>query len=336
MRQAPAGPADRWSRHVGGGAYHPPVTGRSTDVLSPAQERTLAHLIGRGVPDQHPRDLSERLHAEVEERLQEAGVSPEGPPIWLGKHRLNDRDRCEGLLHAVMAEERPPFEHSARTAAGALFHAAIEIDVATERMIDPRSISERSAARLSAADGAFGPYWERLDVVDRAALVADAGRHLTLFRDSFPPLLRAWCPQTELPMRVRLLAGRVVLAGTPDLVLGAQRRLVIDFKSGRAWPEHAEDMRFYGLVLLLRAGAAPYRVATFFLDSGEWQSEDVTEPTLRHAMHRVVRVAAAVARANAGVRPALNPGYHCGRCPRRGTCPAVAGGPSGGGGGGRG
>jgi hypothetical protein len=296
---------------------------RVTDALGVAQERTLAQLIGRGVPAEHPPDLGARLRDEIEDGLRSAGVEAEGEPIWLGKHRLNDRDRCEGLLHAVMAQERPPFQHSARTAAGALFHAAIEIDVATEREFDPRSLSERGARRLADGDGAFGAYWEQLDVVDRAALVADAGRHLALFRDSFPPILREWAPQTELNIRPRLLHGRVVLAGTPDLVLGTRRRLVIDFKSGRAWPEHAEDMRFYALILVLRSGVAPYRVATFFLDSGEWQAEDVTEETLRHASARVVRAAAAAARAQATIDPDLNPGYHCGRCPRRLTCPAL-------------
>jgi PD-(D/E)XK nuclease superfamily len=297
---------------------------QAAETLGAAQERTLAQLIGRGEPAGLAPDLSVRLQGELEDGLIAAGVDPEGDPVWLGKHRLNDRDRCEGLLHAVMAEERAPFQHSARTAAGALFHAAIEIDVATERELDPRSLSERGATRLSEGDAAFGAYWEGLDVVDRATLVAAAGRHLVLFRDSFPPILRQWAPQSELNVRARLLKGRVVLAGTPDLVLGTRRRLVIDFKSGRAWPEHAEDMRFYALLLLLRSGIAPYRVATFFLDSGEWQAEDVTEETLRHASGRVVRTAAAAANGQARLEPTLNPGLHCGRCPRRSTCPAVA------------
>jgi hypothetical protein len=293
-------------------------------TLTPGQERTLSRLIGHGAPADHRPDLAEALRAELEEAFRASGLTAEGPPIWLGKHRLNERDRCEGLLHAVISEERPAFQHSPRTAAGALFHAAIEIDVSTERDLDPRSVAERGAARLAATDPSFGPYWEGLDVVDRAALVTDAGRHLTLFRDSFPPLLREWAPQPELAIRVRLLSGRVTLSGTPDLVLGTRRRLVLDFKSGRAWPEHAEDMRFYALVLLLRTHLAPYRAATFFLDSGEWQAEDVTEDTLRRAVHRVVRSAVAVDAGLAGRPPSLNPGYHCGRCPRRTTCPAVA------------
>ena len=36
-------------------------------------------------------------------------------------------------------------------------------------------------------------------------------------------------------------------------------------------------MRFYALVMTLRFGVPPYRAASLFLESGTWQSEDVTE-----------------------------------------------------------
>src|SRR4029453_7368220 len=117
-------------------------------------------------------------------------------------------------------------------------------------------------------DPSFARYWFGLGEFDRADLIAEAGRHLTLFRDSFPPMTRRWAPQTELTIRARLVDGAVVLTGTPDLQLGRVRRLVIDFKSGRAWPEHPEDMRFYALLPLLRTGVAPYAVATFFFVCG--------------------------------------------------------------------
>jgi hypothetical protein len=126
-----------------------------------------------------------------------------------------------------------------------------------------------------------------------------------------------------LRLRALLGGGRVVLLGAPDLVLGRNRRLVIDFKSGGAWPEHPEDMRFYALLLLLRTGVAPYRVATFFLDSGEWQAEDVTEEILRRAGDRVVDTASAALRMIGGGAPQLSPGRHCGWCPVRLGCPVA-------------
>ncbi len=294
--------------------------------LTPAQRRTLEHLIGLGSTPDLASDLHERVRRSLEARLAAGGVRPgSAETIWLGKHRLNDRQRCEGLFQAGLLREGPAFEHSHVTASGRLFHKAIELDVATERAFDPFSVCERAAGRVAEQDGSFGKHWAALDHFDRADLLADGSRHLALFRDSFPPLPRRWAPQPELFVKVVLAGGRVVLSGAPDLVLGRRRRLAIDFKSGRAWPEHPEDMRFYALLLLLRSGVPPYRVATFFLDSGEWQAEDVSEQTLDRAAERVVAAARTAVELAAGRFPVLTPGPYCARCPRRSVCPAAAG-----------
>ena len=291
--------------------------------LTAGQRRTRDRLIGVGPAPDAAADLAERTRADLETRLAAAGVEPDGEVIWLGKHRLTDRERCEGLLMAGLRREGPAFEHSARSAPGAMFHKAIELDIATERSLDPRSIAERAAERRCEQDDAFAAFWVRLDPVGRAELEVQAGGAVAQFRESFPPLERRWAAQPELSFRTSLAGGRVVLSGSPDLVLGRGRRLVIDFKTGSAWPEYPEDMRFYALLVLLKSGVAPYRVATFFLDSGEWQAEDVTEETLRRASDRVVEVATAALELTAGRRPALRPGTWCGWCPRRETCPAL-------------
>jgi hypothetical protein len=293
--------------------------------LTSAQRRTLDQLFGSGASPPFDPALADRVRAGLEKRLAEAGIGPGADPIWLGKHRLNDRDRCEGSFEAGMLREGLGFEHSSRTAVGALFHKAIEIDVATERGFDPHTVTERAAERLSQGQDSFARFWSGLDGLDRADVVAGAGRHLALFRDSFPPLLRRWAPQPELGLKVRLAGGMVVLSGAPDLVVGRSRRLIFDFKTGRAWPEHPEDMRFYALLLLLRTGVPPYRVATFFLDSGEWQAEDVDEPMLARAADRVAGSAEAAAALRAGRVPLLQPGVFCAWCPRRPSCPAAAG-----------
>jgi PD-(D/E)XK nuclease superfamily protein len=293
--------------------------------LTPGQQRTLDQLIGSGPPPPFDPRLTDRVRAGLEERLAGAGIGPGTPLIWLGKGRLNDHQRCEGMFEAGVLREGPGFEHSSRTAVGTLFHKAIEIDVATERRFDPHTVTERAAMRLSEGEGSFGRFWTGLDGLDRADIVSDAGRHLALFRDSFPPLHRRWAPQPELGLKVNLAGGAVVLSGAPDLVVGRTRRLVFDFKTGRAWPEHPEDMRFYALLLLLRTGVPPYRVATFFLDSGEWQAEDVDEAMLGRAAHRVAESAVAAGELRGGHTPTLTPGVYCGWCPRRRSCPAAAG-----------
>jgi len=294
--------------------------------LTPVQRRTLHELIGLGrAPPAEP-DLAARVRGSLEARLAEGGIrAGGGEPIWLGKRLLNAHQRCEGLFHAALEGEGPGFEHSARTAAGTLFHRAIELDVVTERLHDPRSLCERAAASLEAGDGSFGAYWSALDALDRARPLMDAAQHVELFRASFPPMTRRWAPQPELRLKARLAGGRVVLSGAPDLVLGRVDRLILDFKTGAAYPEHPEDMRFYALLLLLRTGIRPYRVATFFLDSGEWQAEDVTEACLDRAATRVAAAAIASVELKQGRTPALRPGAQCDWCPRRPGCPAVAG-----------
>lgn len=290
------------------------------------QRRTFEQLVGLGPAPPEDEDLAGRVRDQLEASLGSAGVDPGStPPLWLAKRHLNYVDRCEGLFESVLLREGPPFEHSERSASGALFHKAIEVDVGTERRFDPRSACERAIVRLCSSDASFSGFWETLDEFERAERLAEAGRHLVRFRDSFPPIERRWAPQTELMLRASLLQGAVVLSGAPDLVLGSRRRLVVDFKTGRAWPEHPEDMRYYALLMLLRTGVAPYRVATFFLDSGEWQSEDVTEETLRRAADRVCLSAATAHRLRTGGRPRLRPAPHCAWCPRRERCPVAVG-----------
>jgi hypothetical protein len=82
-------------------------------------------------------------------------------------------------------------------------------------------------------------------------------------------------------------------------------------------------MRFYALLITLRFGVPPYRVASLFLESGEWQAEEVGERELFHAAERVVTAARAAAALIAGRTPALSPGPWCSWCARSLTCPVA-------------
>jgi hypothetical protein len=66
----------------------------------------------------------------------------------------------------------------------------------------------------------------------------------------------------------------------------------------------------------------PYRVATLFLESGEWQSEDVNEELLVHAADRVIAAARSAAALKGGRAPKLTGGRYCEWCPRGLSCPA--------------
>jgi hypothetical protein len=302
-------------------------------AMTPAQHRTLEELIRAPTTT----TSGPGIVARVRERLEGAARERDGAmPLRLGKSSLNDLARCPGLFDAVRSGERGPFAFSARFAAGRLAHKAVELDVAGREERDVHGLVEEASVRL-VEDDAFSLYWDGLDQLRRDEALMDAAKTLELFRSTFPPLRRMrreLAPSTEWHVRVELLGGTLLLAGTLDLVLGVSvdpaspSRLAIDLKTGRAWPEHAEDMRFYALLLTLRFGVPPYRVATLYLDSGEWQAEDVDDRVLQRAADRVVEAVRAAAASDHGHAVLLRPGPYCTWCPRATSCPvsqAVAG-----------
>jgi hypothetical protein len=299
--------------------------------MTQPQRRTLEQLIGIGERPLFAADLRQRLVDRIEDAVRGLELSE---PLWLGKEKVTDHGRCEGKFQASILGEGPPFEHNAKSAAGVLLHRAIEVEVGSRDELDPHAVAARAAGRLVESEARFAEHWRALSAAEQDEVLMDVVRRLVLFRASFPSLrdLRSdLAPVTELPAKAELLGGTLTLSGRIDLVLGLPRkteptravRLAIDLKTGGAYPEYAEDMRLYALLMTLRFGVPPYRVASLFLDSGEWQSEDVTEGTLFHAADRVVSAARAAAALANGREPTLVPGVYCGWCPRAATCPAA-------------
>lgn len=296
--------------------------------LTDPQRRTLEQLIGTGERPMFPGDLAQRLRDRIEGAARELDLTTS---LWLGKERLHDHGRCEGLLQSQLLREGPPFEHSPVSAGGVLAHKVVEVDMASRDLLDPQGAAEVAARRLADREERFQEHWARLAAHEQEEVLMEAARRVTLFRGSFPPireLRRTLAPVSELRVRTELLGGDVVLSGQIDLVLGLAdpleparaTRITIDFKTGAARPEHVEDNRFYALLLTLRFGVPPYRVASFFLESGTWQAEDVTEQTLVHAADRVVEAARTSAALANGREAALTPGPWCSWCPRAATC----------------
>ncbi len=303
---------------------------QATLELSPAQRRTLEGLIGIGERPSFPADLVSGLRDRIEEAARAFELAE---PLWLGKSNLSDLGRCPGLFDAVRAGERGPFAFSARSAAGRLAHKAVELEVAGREERDPDRLLEEAVERLR-EDDAFRAFWDGLDPLRRDETLMEGAKTLELFRATLPPLRplrRELAPSTEWHVRAELLGGALVLSGQLDLVLGVTSaaepnratRLAIDLKTGRAWPEHAEDMRFYALLLALRFGVPPYRVATLYLDSGEWQSEDVDARVLDRAADRVIEAVRAAAASQVGRALPLRAGPYCSWCPRVASCPAA-------------
>jgi PD-(D/E)XK nuclease superfamily len=299
--------------------------------LTDPQHRTLERLIGTGDRPVFAPDLPQRLRDRIEDAIRELDL-PE--PLWLGKERLNEQTRCQGKFASSVLGEAPPFEHSRASATGVLQHKAIEVLVGAREPLDPHEAAELAAARTLDREERFADFWNDLAPIDRDDLLMEVARRTLLFDASFPPLRelrRQLAPATELSVRAELLGGALVLSGKVDLLLGAPdrlepmraTRLAIDLKTGSAYPEYAEDNRFYALLLTLRFGVPPYRVASFFLEGGTWQHEDVTEELLFHAAGRAVAAARSAQALRAGREPALNPGPWCGWCPRAAACPVA-------------
>lgn len=304
-----------------------PTIGRMQ--LTEPQRRTWDRLIDAGERPTFAADLTQRLRDRIEEAVRGLEMAQ---PLWIGKEKLNDLARCEGTFEAKILGEGPPFEHSAASASGVLHHKAIEVEVGGRDEIDPHDLALTAADRLCEREERFAEYWRDLARTEQDEALMEVVRRVTLFRSSFPPLRdmrRELGPVSELTARSELLGGALVLSVRIDLVLGVPlkadlnraTRLAIDLKTGTARPQYPEDLRFYALVMALRFGVPPYRVASFFLESGEWQAEDVTEQTLFHAADRAVAGARSAAALQNGRAPTLSPGPWCGWCPRLSVCP---------------
>jgi hypothetical protein len=299
--------------------------------LTDPQRRTLQQLIGTAERPVFPADVAQRIRDRIEEAVRGLDLPD---PLWLGKEKLNDLARCEGSFLSRLAGEAPPFEHGRASATGVLQHRAIEVVVGAREPLDPHTAAELAAARTLDKEERFAEFWRGLPDPERDDILMEVVRRTLLFEGSFPPLRelrRELSPATELPIRAELLGGALVVSGKLDLLLGAPDRLepmratriAIDLKTGGAYPQYAEDNRLYALILALRFGVPPFRVASFFLEGGTWQAEDVTEDTLFHAADRVIQAARSAASMRSGREPSLTPGPWCAWCPRAQVCPAA-------------
>lgn len=162
-----------------------------------------------------------------------------------------------------------------------------------------------------------------------ADLRAGANDAVAKFVECWPPLKTAWIPRTEMRVASELCAGRVVLRGKVDLVLGQARgdearTLVVDLKTGRAYPSHLDDLRFYALVQTLRIGVPPFRVASYYLDTATFHHEDVTVEVLHIAARRAVDGITKLLELRRGRPAAISPGPQCGWCRLAPTCEGAA------------
>ncbi len=298
---------------------------------TPAQHRVLNDLLALGQP--RPRfdpDLGQQLRRQMETALAPVADALPVAELWIGKRQLGQIHACEAHWRAARDEEG--FDWTARTAAGTVVHKAIELSISSRAEAVPMDLVDHAMASLTedTRRSSPRPWLLTASPLELADLRGRAHDTVVKFQECWPPLKAAWAPRTETSIYAELCAGRVVLAGKVDLVLGVARgdearSLIVDLKTGRSYPGHLDDLRFYALVQTLRIGVPPFRVASYYLDTATFHAEDVTVDTLDVAVRRTVDGAVKMARLlERAIAAAISPGPTCTWCMLRHDCEGSA------------
>jgi CRISPR/Cas system-associated exonuclease Cas4 (RecB family) len=273
----------------------------------------------------------ERLDKRFDQRLGAQTGEATPATIYLSKHTLSGVLGCEARFVHEDAAGFPGW--SVPLARGTVAHRAIELSAHTRGALEPLELVDEAMARLARTDTSLADWLQRLTDTERAELRAGVNDHVAKFVEAWPPLRAAWRPVTESSWRVELHGTRVVLSGRADLTLQraeglVARKVVIDLKTGGFSPSHLDDVRFYALLEALRLGTPPRLVATYYLDSGRFVSETVTEAMLWSAVARVVGAATRLVELRAPrppPEPVYRPGPACRWCPLVEGCAAARG-----------
>jgi hypothetical protein len=305
--------------------------GFSAPTYNPAQQAVLDQLGAgsRSRPTFSPElrgdlraDLEARL-ASVEPLLDELEATTERP-LNINKHTLSQVHGCEAHLLAEEAVGFPGW--TVARARGSVAHKAIELTLNMPGDTVPAELVDNALARLTEGDHFLTDWLQRISSAERAELRAEATDRVTKFMECWPPLKARWRPVTESALRAELLGGRIQLRGKVDLTIGTAAgsqagKVLVDLKTGRFAPHHLDDLRFYALLELFRLGVPPRRLATYYLDKGDFLPEDVTEPLLATTVARVGDGIVKLVELRAARRePAIRPGAACRWCPVAETC----------------
>lgn len=306
------------------------------ETSTPAQTRVRDELLAWDTPRPlvDP-DLAHELRAALEDGaravFERHGLDPAasgdryGDTVWVSKSRL-DRLVCDGLYRAALEE---PFSWNPAIAVGTLAHRAIELDHATRRGRTPAQVVAHVWDEVVQRSGdGLALFANGLDEVAAASLRQDVEQLLTEHRDVWPALPSSLHVRSEQAVRVELLDGRVVLAGTPDLTLGRvrddrARMLLVDLKTGLRRPDvERQELRFYALLLTIKHGQPPFRWAVHYVAEGAWDAEDFRPELLDTAVRRTLDgIEQAVRLRDEGAEERLRAGRWCRFCPRRDGCP---------------
>jgi RecB family exonuclease len=292
-------------------------------AYSPAQQQVI-DLLGRpAAPVVFDATLRDDLLDFLSDELTDLAPVLGDDALWVSKHALASVHGCEAHHVATSGD----FAWSVANVRGTVAHKAIELSVFWRGEPNPALLATEALERLADADDGAARFLQGLGEADRAQLLGEVNALVATFLECFPPLKHEWRPVTESRSRVELLDGRVVLSGKVDLTLGTAvgqeaRKVIIDLKTGGAAVVHRDDLRFYALVETMKLGVPPRKLASYYLDAGRAQPEDVTVELLHAAARRTADGVRKLAELRAGAREAaVRPGASCRWCPLRTTCP---------------
>lgn len=301
--------------------YDRPVT----EALTPVQQRTL-DLLGRsGEPVVFDRHVIADLRADLDAGLAELTERLDTTPtterdLWVTKRGLETVFTCEASWAAP-----DEFAWTPARAKGQVAHRAIQLSVHWPGEVVPMTVVDEAIARLAEEERNLAKWLATLGPADVADLRSRAVEHVTKFIECFPPLDRRWHPVTEGTVQYPH-SGRIVLRAKPDLTLGTprgreSRKVIIDVKTGRLVGRYRGDLRFYALVETLAREVPPRLLATYSLDSGTADAEEVTIDLLRSSLRRTLDGIERMVEINVEGRvPGRTPSVACHWCSLRVDC----------------
>lgn len=303
------------------GSDEPSPAATTRASLTPVQLRTLEALRRPAEPLVFDADLIAELRTEMRSALDEFGERlRSGEEVFVSKHRIATVLDCEEF-HLLPDD----FEWSPATAKGQVAHRAIQLMLSWRGEPSPTDLVDEAMARLADEERGIGLWIAGLSPADESDLRGQSVERVTKFAESFPPLDRRSNPVTEAAARWPN-EGPIVLQARVDLMMGRpagaeSRKVIVDLKTGRPSPRHRQDLGFYALVETLTRAVPPRRLATFYLDAGEAQAEDVSERLLRSAVRRTLDgINAMVELQSEGRPPIRRAGVTCRWCPLADSC----------------
>ncbi len=297
-------------------------------VPDPASRRLLDELRGRG----HARPAADPALAWGWRDWLEDAVAGAGGGA--GQHRLtvtpalaSQALTCDTHLHDALRTRRDlSWSRVRQLLVGTVFRQWVTVGTSGE------PLAAALAGLAAAGDPAGVLGWvAALPPAQLRRLRAEVAAHARRIRTCWPVPPASWMPRTAEQLAVPLCGGRVVLSAVADLVLGPPAGTeatvcIVRVEAGSPQDEHRQQLHMCALLQTLRSGAPPFRVATWYSESGRLDVDDVDDELLLEAQQRTVTAAVRCCGQVAGAAPEVAGGTSCRWCRpqrRRGQAPVA-------------